>query len=455
MKIAPVKIYSNNLYSRQVKTNSVSPFFKGTEKGVINKNSELFFNACKFKNYVGDKFSRNSNVLQTKKAIFHRFNAEFDEICNEHKVTRLERESLIAKFDINSLKKETELVLDENKKLRHVYIRNTEDDTKSLKFDFENEQLTCATYAIDGKKIKLDINSSDFEKTFWHPSDFDFVTAIMIGDFDLKKLKNENVLTYLKSLNNIIYGKMPRNLQSFLEEYEDKFEGKKIYVDHNVEPVVVKNCIELFDKTPFDEIPKTVVLTNFLEDDTDGLYCQGEDILLRPTRYKDSLSRRLYHETQHRKDYLTGKPLGQTNSGLALMFNHKILHDMDGQILADKIDTMGNRIVFEDTELKELIKNKISDYATTNSGEFIAEFGAMMRRGIIGVWASDKGNILYSIKKNYKNEDMKPSTISKEEFKTLLQTYLLLGGTPEFNNVIFSKDALLLAQQEVFLSDKN
>ncbi len=451
MKINSIKLYSPKTHLSHSVQSGVKIYFAGTEKKQVRKSNPFVVGAGKLKNYAGDKFLKTQAGLSAKNTIFHRFNSEFDEICREHQVTRAERDSLITKFDIYTLNKETELVLDENKNLKHAFIRNTNDDTKSLKLDFEKEKLAGATYIINGKKIKLNIDSQDFEKAFLLSSDFDLNTGILIGDINSRKFRDEHILKHFDSINNVVYGKMPRKLRRAIEEFEQTYNGKKMYVDHNVEPVVVKNCIEILEHTPPNEIPDSIIITNFLEDDTAGLYCQTEAIVVRPTKNKDFLSRRIFHEMQHKKDYLTGKPLGQKNSGLALMFNNKILQDCDGQILEGKIKKEGDKIIFTDEKLIKLIEDKVSNYATTNAGEYIAEIGSMMRQGTIGVCKSFKSdNILYSIKNNYKNEDLKDCTISEEEFKTLIKVYGLLGGTPEFNNAIYFKDAIGFTQEEIF-----
>ena len=102
-----------------------------------------------------------------------------------------------------------------------------------------------------------------------------------------------------------------------------------------------------------------------------------------------------------------------------------------------------------------MISKKVSRYATESATEYIAEVGAMMRSGTIGVCKSPKSNnILYSIKEDYINEDLEESKINEEELKTLLQVYGLLGGTPEFNNVIYCKDAIGLTQEEIYSKER-
>ena len=61
-----------------------------------------------------------------------------------------------------------------------------------------------------------------------------------------------------------------------------------------------------------------------------------------------------------------------------------------------------------------------------------------------------KNKILYSIKKSYKNADFDNCTIGKNDFKTLLKVYGLVGGTPEFNNITYYKDAHVLTSEEIF-----
>ena len=451
MKITPAKFYSTKLLS-VLSGYSVAPvYFTGTEKKPTRKTNPFISGANKLKNYAGDKFLKTSGGLSAKNTIFHRYNREFDEICKEHKVTRAERDSLFTKFDIYTLNKETEMVLDEDKNLKHVFIKNSKDDTKSLKLDFDKEKLSGATYVLNGKKIKLNTKSPDFEKAFLLSSDFDLNTGILIGDINSRKFRDGHILDHFDSINNVVYGKMPRNLRAAVEEYEAKFEGKKIYVDHNVEPQIILDCIDILEETPFNEIPQSILVTNFLEDNTEGVYCQGDAVVVRPTKNKDFLTRRLYHEIQHQKDYLTGKSLGQSNSGLALICGNKILRDCDGQILADKIEKDGENIVFKDEKLKELIEDKVSVYAATNATEYIAEVGSMMRQGVIGVCKSEKtDDALYSIKTTYINEDLNECSITPDEFKILLRVYGLLGGTPEFNNRIYFKDAIGFKQDEIY-----
>lgn len=450
MQISSIKIYSNKTSTLPCAP-SLKPTFAGKEKNDAQKQGGFFSNISRLKENAGDKFLKTSSTPSAKDNIYKRFNDEFDTICSEHQTTRDERDTLLTKFDFTTLNKETELKLDEDKNLKNVFIKNTNDDTKSVKLDFDKEKLSGATYIIDGKKIKMKIKSPDFEKSFLRSEDFDMSTGVLIGDINKPKLEGGFVAEHFDSINNVVYGKMPMRLQHALNEYEKKYEGKKIYVDHNVDPVVIKNCIEIFDRVPLDEIPQAIIITNFMEENTAGTYCQTDEVLVKPTKDKARLRGRLFHEMQHRKDYLSGKSLGQEKTGYALMFDNKILHDCDGQILDGKIRKSGYNLVFTDNELKELIKDKVSEYAATNATEFIAEVGSMMRQGIIGVCEGIKtNNTLYSINGEYKNVGSKNCKINEEEFKTLIKTYELLGGIPEYNDKIFCKDAIILTQEDIF-----
>ncbi len=446
MQISSIKIYQNKMFSPPLG----KPAFAGNEKD-LNKNRGLASGLNKFKSLAGDKFFKSPNAVSAKDKIFQRFNAECDIICDEQKTAREENGILTTNFDPYTTYKKTEFVLDEDKKLKQVVIKNVDDDTKSVKFDFDEEKLSGATCTINGKKIKLNTKSPDFEKSFLQATDFDLSTGVLIGDIDNIKLKHGHIANHFDSINNVVYGKASKKLSNALKEYEEKFEGKKIYADHNIDPVVIKNCIEIFDDIPLEDIPQSIVLTNFIQDGVAGQYCQTEEIVIRPTKNKENFAKRLFHEMQHRKDYLAGKSLGQRKTGYALIYGGEIMKDCDGQILEGKIEKAEYNIIFKDKKLKKLIEDKVSRYAATNATEFIAEIGTMMRQGTIGVTESMKtDNTLYSIKNNYKNAEFKNCTINEDEFKTLIKTYGLLGGIPEFNNVLYCKDAIALTQEDIF-----
>jgi len=152
---------------------------------------------------------------------------------------------------------------------------------------------------------------------------------------------------------------------------------------------------------------------------------------------------------QHWKDYKTGIFCGQKRAGHALLYDKEIFSDNNGQILKGKIALLDNKLVISDSDLKALIIQQVSDYGITDTAEFIAEFGAMMRSGIIGV-KKENNEIKYYINQNHKDTRQANCIINKNEFKKLIKLYLILGGTPEFNdNFKVENEVISISQKEV------
>lgn len=210
-------------------------------------------------------------------------------------------------------------------------------------------------------------------------------------------------------MNNKLNGAPSAELSNAISNFESKT-GVKLYADNDISPEYVNTLLQNYEKIKASGrvLPKEVYLTNMLEGGTNGLYSYGKNpdaIFVRPTQ------------------------------SLAVDFLHEYAHLAD--ISVKKSEIM-RQTVPED--LVGSIEKLVSDYATVNSNELIAEIGTLMLRGDIKV---ELVNGVMSIKmsseymnfdrRGYKNVKIGPTEI--EQWKKLLTYYFSVGGV-NFKNVL-------------------
>lgn len=320
---------------------------------------------------------------------------------------------------------------------------------KKLKFSFENECITSVTCENNEKNLNIDIKSPEFLSLF----STKFGTECI-----LDTILNIKSALYLhdgdyKDLNTLLFGRKDEKLCKAQKEFEEEFPNVELLTDNNIDPKYITRLKNILKTQPQREISKKITLTSLMPNGVAGEFMHTDAIVVFPARDMEFFNISVCHELQHLKDYVTGIKYGQKRTGAALIYDKNIFSDEDGQILKGKIELAGDKIFIKDFDLKCLIEKLVSHYATTESAEFIAEFGAMMRKGVIGAKIEDN-EIKYSINKKYKDTRLHDSTINKNEFAKLLKLYLLLGGTPEFNNNFKKRGEIItISQKEAMETD--
>ncbi len=318
-----------------------------------------------------------------------------------------------------------------------------------LAFSFKDGCLEKLTYIRDKAEFNLDVKSPEFISLFDTKFGVESLVNVLLRLESAQNLLDED----FDALNKLVYGEKSDELISTICDFETKFPKTKLLVDSNMDTKYILRLIDTLKTQPIQEIPKKIFLTSFMPFNTSGEFGHMNKIAILPVSDMEFFDIALCHELQHMKDYVSGLRCGQSRAGNALLYGNKIFSDIDGQILKGKISPMNGKIFFADKNIENLIANKISDYATTDSAEFIAEFGALMRKGVIGA-KIENNEIKYSINKTYKDARLNERTINKEEFSTLVKLYLLLGGTPEFNNNFAKLNEIITISQKEALEAK-
>ncbi len=336
---------------------------------------------------------------------------------------------------------------DKNGKIKEATCINS--NNKSVKFSFENEGITSVTCENNEKKLDVDIKSPEFFSLFSTKFGTECVMDTILNAKSALYLHDGDY----KDLSALLFGAKDEKLCKAQKEFEAEFPNIELLTDNNIDPKYITRLKNILKTQPQREISKKIILTSLMPKGVAGEFMHTDVIGVFPAQNIEFFDISVCHELQHLKDYTTGVKYGQKRAGAALIYDKNIFSDKDGQILKGKIELSGDKIFIKDCDLKCLIEKLVSRYAATESAEFIAEIGAMMRKGVVGA-KIENDEIKYSINKKYKNTSLKDSTINKDEFAKLLKLYLLLGGTPEFNdNFIKSGEVITLTQKDVMEAD--
>lgn len=336
---------------------------------------------------------------------------------------------------------------DKKGKIKEVTCINS--NNKRVKFSFENECITSVACKDNEKNIDIDTKSPEFFSLF---STKFGTECIMDTILNIKSALYLHGGDY-KDLNTLLFGKKDEKLCKAQKEFEAEFPNVELLTDNNIDPKYITRLKNILKTQPQHEISKKILITSLMPNGVAGEFMHTDAIGAFPAQNIDFFDISVCHELQHLKDYVTGIKYGQRRAGAALIYGKNIFFDKDGQILKGKIELAGDKIFITDFDLKYLIEKLVSRYAATESAEFIAEFGAMMRKGVIEA-KIENNEIKYSINKKYKDTRLQDSIINKNEFAKLLKLYLLLGGTPEFNNN-FKRcgEIITISQKEVMETD--
>lgn len=334
---------------------------------------------------------------------------------------------------------------DKHGELRQVIYSNSENYPLALRFSLNNKTLTQVTYLKNNDKIDLDIKSPEFVNLFDTQYGTERLVKVMLLVNSAQNLTDEE----FEDLNNLVFKKESKELSEAKKDFNKEFPDTKLLVDNSMEIKYITRLKDVLKTQAKQDLPKKIFLTAFMPHNTSGEFMHKDKIAVAPNMDIDFFDITIYHELQHRKDYATGAPYGQKRAGLALVFDREILSDCDDRILKGKIMFLDGDLVISNSDLKNLITQQVSSYATTDCAEFIAEFGAMIRKGIIGVKV-ENNEIKYSINQYHKDTRQKDCIINKEEFAKLIKLYLLLGGTPEFNNNFreYDEKIITISQKE-------
>ena len=332
---------------------------------------------------------------------------------------------------------------DKKGKIENVTYLSSTKTPLELRFSFENGCLKKLVYIRNEAEIDLDIQSPEFVSLFDTKYGVETLVNVLLRVESARNLIEEDY----EALNKIVFGEKTEEVIKAIGEFEKEFPSTKLLADNAMPVKYIERLKRILKTQPMREIPKKIFLTSFMPFNTSGEFGHTNKIAVAPVEDLEFFDVSVYHEIQHMKDYVSGLKYGQTRSGNALLYGKEIASDIHGQILKDKIMLLDGKLIISDSELKKLITQQVSDYATTNCAEFIAEFGAMMRKGIIGVKV-ENGEINYSINKSHKNSRLDDCVINKEEFARLIKFYLMVGGTPEINNNFTGGDEVITLSQK-------
>ena len=353
-------------------------------------------------------------------------------------------------IDKRGSKIQCEYSYDKKGKIKDVtYLASSKNYPLELRFSFDNGQLKQLVYERNEMAIDLDIKSPEFLSLFNTRYGTESIVDILLRIESARNLLDEDY----ESLNTLIFGERSEEMVQAVDEFETEFPHVKLFADNKVDIKYIQRLENILKTQPRHEIPKKIFLTSFMPFNTSGEFGHTNKIAVLPVQDMDFFDISVLHEIQHMKDYVSGLRLGQSRAGNALVYGKEIFSDVHGQILKGKIMLLDGKLVISDSDLKNLITQQVSDYGTTNCAEFIAEFGAMMRKGIIGA-KQENGEIKYFINRAHKDARLEDCVINKEEFAKLLKLYLLLGGTPEFNdNFVEGDEVIAVSQKEAMEAD--
>lgn len=417
-------------------------FKRTTEFSEIKKNAKVK-NLEEFITSVALKNVSDSILDYFKENIKKAKGADFTVLNNNGKVST----HVIDKSDG---KIQCEYSYDKKGKIKDVtYLTSRKNYPLELKFSFENELLKQAVYKRNELEIYLDVNSPEFLSIFDTKYGTESMVDVLLRIESARNLLDEDY----ESLNALVFGEKNEQMLKAVDDFEAEFPKVKLFVDNKVDTKYIQRLRDVLKTQPKHEIPKKIFITSFMPYNTSGEFGHTNKIAVLPVEDMEFFDVSVLHEIQHMKDYVSGLKLGQSRAGNALVYGKEIFSDIHGQILKGKIMLLDGKLVISDSDLKNLITQQVSDYGTTNCAEFIAEFGAMMRKGMIGA-KQENGEIKYSINKVHKDARLNDCIIKKDEFAKLLKLYLLLGGTPEFNdNFVESNEVITVSQKEAMRAD--
>ncbi len=388
----------------------------------------------------------NMAVLNVSKTVLEYFDNQIKEV-KDNPNTVLDKTGKVLEYTIDDKKNEIKCLHAYNKKgeIQQVTYSSSKNNPLILNFTFDNKKLSKMTYLRNNEVINFDVKSPEFVTLF----DTEYgvkriVNTLLLVD-SAQHLHDEE----FENLNNFVFGEQDEETCEAKKDFNNEFPNILLHVDNSMDVKYIKRLKEALKTQPKEEMPKRIFLTTFLPYNTSGEFMHQDTIAIAPSKDMDFFDITIYHELQHRKDYAIGAPYGQKRSGLALIFDNKILSDCNGQILQDKIMFKDNEIYITNSDLKKLISQQVSAYATTSSAEYIAEFASLMRQGAIGVKIVDD-EIKYYINPSYNDTRQEKCIIDKERFAKLVKLYLLLGGTPEFNDnfKVYNEKVISLSQKE-------
>lgn len=353
-------------------------------------------------------------------------------------------------MDKRGTKIQCEYSYDKKGEIKDVtYLTSRGEYPLEVRFSFENGRLVQLAYERNELEMNLDVKSPEFISIFNTKYGTESIVDVLLRVESARNLLDEDY----ENLNKLVFGEKSEEIRQAVCEFEAEFPHVKLLVDNKVDTKYISRLKNILKTQPIREIPKKIFLTSFMPFNTSGEFGHTNKIAVAPVQDMDFFDISVLHEIQHMKDYVSGLRLGQSRSGNALVYGKEIFSDIHGQILKGKIMLLDGKLIISDSDLKNLIIQQVSDYGTTNCAEFIAEFGAMMRKGIIGAKV-ENGKIKYSINRVHKDARLADCVINKEEFAKLLKLYLLLGGTPEFNdNFIRGDKVITVSQKEAMEAD--
>ena len=232
------------------------------------------------------------------------------------------------------------------------------------------------------------------------------------------------------ALNRSLHGEEPTELKSIRKDFKDRI-GVDLKFDNNITPDAAKQyaaSVEQFIaryEEAGKEIPKEILITRLVPENADGAANPSKYpdlICVAPNSNIELFNHCLFHVSVHLTDMINKRkdlqyePIG-TKLGL-----------VDGEVKPVYDEAEAN-------ELKGLISNYVSDYATYDTNEFTAEFGSMLLENKITINSIEleNGDITNEIYinepfKTLDGKEIKVTDTVKRDIEKIIDYYFAIGG---------------------------
>jgi hypothetical protein len=212
-----------------------------------------------------------------------------------------------------------------------------------------------------------------------------------------KNFPSTSFLRNYEALNEIVHGKKPEWMAEGIKDFKEKT-GAKVHFDNNISQedfedylLIIKARLDINDVNDLRG-SKEIFVTDFLRKGCEGAYYDGTpEIYVRPREDKADFYEILVHEDVHFMDYHhIGKNYPKMKLGPLAWSN---------------------------------VTNNVSDYATKDRHEFVAELKMMIANGKFYVMENDDGEtVLRAYQSQHKEE------ISPRQIKGLANLYMKMDG---------------------------